>query len=62
MNEKLIWLLDCHYNLFHAHLIGRALYDENVSLRDFITGCVSIHQSEKEGDDDEFVPKEFENV
>lgn len=62
MNEKLSWLLQCHYNLFHADMIQRAMYDDSVSLLDFIVGCVAIHQSEKQSDDDEYTPSEFKNV
>ena len=62
MQEKLSWLLQSHYNLFHADLIQRAMTDTNVSIKDFILGCVAIHTSERDTDNDEFVPKEFENV
>ena len=62
MIEKVSWLLDTHYNLFHSDMICRAMQDDDVSLKDFITGCVAIHESEKNTDDDEFTPKEFENV
>ena len=62
MTEKLSWLLDCHYSLFHSDMISRAMHDDEVSLKDFITGCVAIHTSERDTDDDEFTPKEFENV
>ena len=62
MQEKLSWLLQSHYNLFHADLIQRAMTDTNVSIKDFILGCVAIHTSERDTDDDEFVPYEFENV
>ncbi len=60
--EKLSWLVCCHYNVFHADLITRAMTDDNISMKDFIIGCVQIHQSEKDNEYDEFVPKEFENV
>lgn len=62
MEEKLSWLLESNYNLFHADMISRAIYDDNVSLKDFIVGCAAIHISERDTDDDEFTPKEFENV
>lgn len=62
MNEKLSWLLESHYNLFHADLIQRAMYDDSVSLLDFINGCYAISKSEREGDNDEFVPTEFSNI
>ena len=62
MDEKLSWLLECHYNMFHADLIQRAMYDDSVSLLDFVTGCVAIQQNERNSDDDEYVPSEFKNV
>jgi len=62
MLEKLSWLLQSHYNTFHADLIQRAMTDVNVSFKDFILGCVAIHTSERDTDDDEFVPEQFKNV
>ena len=62
MSDKLSWLLESHYNLFHADMIKRALGDDTISLKDFIEGCVAIHMSEKDTEDDEFTPKEFKNV
>ena len=62
MNNKFAWLLDCHYNIFHSIMIQRAIYDDSVSLDDFITGCEQISISERDTDDDEFTPKEFKNV
>ena len=62
MNEKLSWLLDCHYNLFHSDLINRALHDDRVCFADFIKGCVDIHLAELDDDGDEYVPKEFKNI
>lgn len=62
MDEKLSWLLESHYNLFHADMIQRALGDDTISLKDFVTGCVAIHTSERDTDDDEFTPNEFKNV
>ena len=59
---KLGWLLDSHYNMFHADMISRALHDDSVTIQDFIHGCVSIAMAERDMDDDEFIPKEFENV
>ena len=62
MDEKLSWILESHYNLFHADMIQRAMYDNNVSLLDFINGCNAIRESERDTDDDEFTPEEFKNV
>lgn len=62
MADKLSWILEHHYNLFHADLIERAIFDKDISLGDFICGCVQIGISEKDADDDEFVPDEFKNV
>lgn len=59
---KLGWLLASHYNMFHADMISRALHDDSVTIQDFIHGCVSIVMAERDTDDDEFTPKEFENV
>ena len=55
---KLEWLLNCHYNMFHADMIWNAMHDDNISIQDFMSGCVAIHKAESE-DDDEFTPKEF---
>jgi hypothetical protein len=33
-----------------------------ISLKDFIAGCVAIHMSEKDTENDEFTPNEFKNV
>lgn len=62
MDEKLSWLLESHYNLFHADMIQKALGDDTISLKDFIAGCVAIHVSERDTDDDEFTPNVFKNV
>ena len=62
MQDKLSWLLQSHYNTFHADMIQRAMNDDSISAEDFIKGCVAIHTSERDTDDDEFTPAEFENV
>ena len=62
MNDKLSWLLESHYNLFHADMIQRAMNDDSISIKDFVTGCVAIHTSERDTDDNEFTQKEFKNV
>lgn len=59
MDDKLSWLLENHYNLFHADLIKCAMYDNKISLLDFIDGCKAISKSEAETENDDFVPKEF---
>ena len=59
MNDKLSWLLESHYNLFHADMIQRALSDDAISLKDVIAGCVAIHMRERDTDDNEFTPNEF---
>lgn len=62
MADKLSWILENHYNLFHADLIERAIFDKDISLATFICGCVKIGMSERDTDNDEFVPDEFKNV
>ena len=59
MNEKLSWLLESHYNLFHADMIQRALNDDSISLQEFVDGCTAIDASERYTENDEFTPKEF---
>jgi hypothetical protein len=61
IQEKVEWFLEQHFNMFHADLINRAIYDDSVSLEDFINGCRLIMETEC-GDDDEFVPSEFMGV
>ena len=60
-DKKLEWLLNSHYNVFHADMIWNAMHDDNVSMEDFIHGCVMIHVEEGK-DNDEFVPTEFEHL
>lgn len=60
-NGKLSWLLNSHYNLYHADIIYNAMHDDNVSIQDFIHGCTMIH-AEEGRDNDEFVPDEFEHL
>lgn len=62
MEEKLKWLLETHYNLFHADMIFNAIFDDGVSCADFIRGCVDIHLSERDTDYDEFTPEVFKRV
>lgn len=59
--NKINDLLLQHFNIFHADLIIRAIQDESLDRYDFIRGYVDITQSEKT-DDDEFIPKGWEEV
>jgi hypothetical protein len=61
MNEKIMWILESKYSLFHADLICRAMHDDSISLEDFINGCKKISESERD-DVDEFVPNEFKSL
>lgn len=60
--DKLQFLLQRHYNLFHADMIMRAIFDNDVSFSDFSDGEYKINVSERMTDDDEFTPEEFANV
>ena len=60
--EKISRYLQTRHNMFHADMIQRAMFDDSISAEDFINGCVAIHASERDTDDDEFTPAEFENV
>jgi hypothetical protein len=60
--EKISWYLQTRHNMFHADMIQRAMFDDSISAEDFIKGCEAIHTSERDTDDDEFTPAEFENV
>lgn len=62
VEERLEWLVNSHYNLFHSSLIIAALKSPAISDKDFILGCVQIHTAEEKDYGDEFVPKEFENL
>lgn len=62
MDDKIKYLLDYQFNLFHADLIWNALHDESISVVDFIAGYDAIKESERDTDDDEFVPEEFKNL
>ena len=58
MEEKIKWLLEHKYNLFHADVINSALHNGKVTLENFRRGCVAIETAE-ENDDDEFEPDWF---
>ena len=60
--EKISWYLTARHNMFHADMIQRAMFDENISLAEFITGTTEIVVSERDTDDDEFTPTQFQNV
>lgn len=55
MEEKLNYLLEHHYSLFHADCISRALHDDSVGLPEFIKGIKDIRLSIRE-DIDEYNP------
>ena len=59
--EKISWYLQTRHNMFHADMIQRAMFDENISLADFITGTTEIVVSERDTDNDEFTPTQFQN-
>ena len=60
--EKISWYLQARHNMFHADMIQRAMFDDKITLADFITGSTEIVVSERDTDDDEFTPDEFKNV
>jgi len=60
--EKISWYLAARHNTFHADMIQRAIFDENISLADFIKGTTEIVVSERDTDDAEFTPIQFQNV
>ena len=62
MNEKLTYILEQKFNLFHADLISRAFFDESISFDQFVEGYNEIYYSEKCTDDDEFIPDAFSNI
>ena len=59
--DKLLNILQQHFNLFHANLICRAVQDDTISVNDFKFGVKAIQDSEECGQD-EFVPQVFQNV
>ena len=59
--EKVNSLLMTKYNIFHADLITRAIQDESISVDKFEIGCDLIGIAEQR-DDDEFVPRGWEEV
>lgn len=58
---KVNYILTQKYNIFHADLIARAIQDDNMSIEDFWSGCLTIDAVEFI-DDDEHVPDGWENV
>lgn len=59
--EKANCFLKLKYNIFHADLITRAMQDESISVRQIEIGCYLIGIAEQR-DDDEFVPRGWEEV
>lgn len=59
--EKVNSLLKLKYNIFHADLITRAMQDESISVDKFGIGCNLIGIAEQR-DNDEFVPRGWEEV
>lgn len=58
---KVNYILIQKYNIFHADLIARAIQDDNMSIEDFWSGCLTIDAAEFINDDDR-VPDGWENV
>lgn len=58
---KVNYILTQKYNISHADLIARAIQDDNMSMEDFWSGCLTIDAAEFI-DDDEYVPDGWENV
>lgn len=61
-SDKMYEILLYHWNIFHADMITRALYDENLPVDKFIAGYKKIAQSEENEDSDEFIPEEYKNI
>ena len=59
--EKVNYILKRKYNIFHADLITRAMQDERISVGQFEIGCDMIGIAEQR-DEDEFVPRGWEEV
>lgn len=59
--EKVNSLLKRSYSIFHADLITRAMQDERISVGQFEIGCDLIGIAEQR-DEDEFVPRGWEEV
>lgn len=59
--DKVNSLLMLKFNIFHADLITRAIQDESISVDKFEIGCDLIGIAEQR-DDDEFVPRGWEEV
>ena len=59
--EKINELLLKHYNVFHADLVTCAIQDDDMSIEVFERGCREIQKAELV-EDDEFVPKGWEEV
>lgn len=59
--EKINELLLKQYNIFHADLVTRAIQDDDMPIEVFERGCREIQKAELV-EDDEFVPKGWEDV
>lgn len=59
--EKVNSLLKRKYNIFHADLITRAIQNDRITLEQFDVACGVIAMAESV-DNDEFVPKGWEEV
>ena len=62
LEDKISHVLDGKFNLFHSALINRALWWGHISYEDFVKGYDEIVKSERDTDDDEFVPDVFKDV
>ena len=59
--EEIYTELQKKFNLFHADLLYRAIQDTSISASDFNRGFFEIYEAEGR-DEDEFIPKGWENV
>jgi len=60
-SDKIYSYLSWRHNIFHADMIHRAIYNEDISEKDFMSACQKIYSAEEDGMD-EYTPSEFENV
>lgn len=59
--EKVNCFLKRKYNIFHADLITRAIQNDRITLEQFDVACGVIAMAESV-DNDEFVPKGWEDI
>lgn len=62
VTEKISWYLQARHNTFHADMIQRAMFDDKVTMANFISGVSNIVVNELKNGTDEYTPAEFENV